>query len=101
MPRRSRPRQRGRLDHAFASPALASKLTGAAEWHINADEMPDFDYNRENRPRAVDARMFRSDPFRSSDHDPLILGLDLVDEPEVVPEVVPEADVQPKPEAAK
>ena len=45
--------------------------------------------------------MFRSDTFRSSDHDPLILGLDLVDEPEVVPEVVPEADVQPKPEAAK
>ncbi len=67
----------GSLDHALASHSLAMQLGGAAIWHINADEMPDFDYNREGRARALDARMFRSDPFRSSDHDPLILSLNL------------------------
>ena len=91
----------GSLDHALASATLAAQVRAAGVWHINADEMPDFDYNRENRPRAVDARMFRSDPFRSSDHDPLILGLDLVDEPEVVPEPAsgPESDGEPEPKA--
>jgi hypothetical protein len=67
----------GTLDHALASASLAHQVRGAAHWHINADEMPDFDYNRENRSRALDARMFRSDPFRSADHDPLIVGLTL------------------------
>jgi len=67
----------GSLDHAVASATLASQVRGVAHWHINADEMPDFDYNRERRARALDARMFRSDPFRSSDHDPLIVGLTL------------------------
>ncbi len=67
----------GSLDHALASTSLTGQVRGAAVWHINADEMPEFDYNREDRPRAADARMFRSDPFRSSDHDPLIVGFDL------------------------
>lgn len=67
----------GSLDHALASASLAGQLRGAAIWHINADEMPNFDYNREGRARALDARMFRSDPFRSSDHDPMIVGLEL------------------------
>jgi predicted extracellular nuclease len=85
--------QSGSLDHALASPSLALQVLGAAVWHINADEMPDFDYNRENRTKALDARMFRSGPFRSSDHDPLIVSFELdppAPEPEVVPEVVPE-----------
>lgn len=83
----------GSLDHAMASASLATQVRGAAVWHINADEMPDFDYNRENRTKALEARMFRSGPFRSSDHDPLIVSLDLdppAPEPEVVPEVAPE-----------
>lgn len=79
----------GSLDHALASPSLASQVLGAAVWHINADEMPDFDYNREGRTKALDARMFRSSPFRSSDHDPLIVSFDL-DPPAPEPEVVPE-----------
>lgn len=79
----------GSLDHALASSSLAAQLRGAAIWHINADEMPEFDYNREGRARALDARMFRSDPFRSSDHDPMIVGLELAPpapEPEPMPE---------------
>ena len=67
----------GSLDHGLVSDSLAAQVRGAAIWHINSDEMPDFDFNREGRSRAVEARMFRSDPFRSSDHDPLIAGFDL------------------------
>ncbi len=85
--------QSGSLDHALASPSLAPQMLASAVWHINADEMPDFDYNREGRTKALDARMFRSSPFRSSDHDPLIVSFELdppAPEPEVVPEAVPE-----------
>lgn len=80
------------LDHALGSASMASQIRGEAPWHINADEMPDFDFNRENRSRALEARMFRSDPFRSSDHDPMIVGLTL--DP-------PAPELPPMPEPAK
>ena len=66
--------QRGALDHALASPSLAPQVTGVAEWHINADEPPVLDYNLETprNPALFDA----ASPVRSSDHDPLIIGLD-------------------------
>ncbi|WP_084087701.1 ExeM/NucH family extracellular endonuclease [Aerolutibacter daejeonensis] len=56
----------GRLDHALLSPALAADLRGAAEWHANADE-----------PRNAGYRDGGPGPWRSSDHDPLLLGFDL------------------------
>ena len=56
----------GRLDHALVSPALAADLRGAAEWHANADE-----------PRSAGYRDGGPGPWRSSDHDPLLLGFDL------------------------
>jgi predicted extracellular nuclease len=61
----------GRLDHALLSPALARRLAGAAVWHSNADEpanASDRDGNGGDRPPR---------PWRSSDHDPLLVGLDL------------------------
>ena len=57
----------GRLDHALLSPSLAKQLRGAAEWHINADEQDAQGYT--DGDPAV--------PYRSSDHDPLLLGFDL------------------------
>ncbi|WP_296281500.1 ExeM/NucH family extracellular endonuclease [Pseudoxanthomonas sp.] len=57
----------GRLDHALLSPSLAKQLRGAAEWHINADEQDAQGY-ADGDPTV---------PFRSSDHDPLLLGFDL------------------------
>jgi predicted extracellular nuclease len=59
--------QSGRLDHALLSPALMPHLRGAAEWHVNADEPDDAGYAGRNVPG----------PWRSSDHDPLLLGFDL------------------------
>jgi predicted extracellular nuclease len=59
--------QAGRLDHALLSPALADKLKGAREWHSNADEPDAAGYADSNTPG----------PWRSSDHDPMLLGFDL------------------------
>ena len=56
----------GRLDHALLNPGMAARLKGAAEWHINADEADDAGYQGRNEPG----------PWRSSDHDPLLLGFD-------------------------
>lgn len=68
----------GALDHALASPSLAPQVSGAAEWHINADEPPILDYNLEF---GRDPDLFESDtPFRASDHDPVIVGLRLAPE---------------------
>lgn len=60
--------QTGRLDHALLSPGLSSRLVGASEWHSNADE-PDS--------RGYQARPDDRSPWRSSDHDPLVVGLRL------------------------
>lgn len=57
----------GRLDHAMLSPSLAAHLRGAAEWHINADES--------HRPGYASGN--EAGPWRSSDHDPLLLGFQL------------------------
>jgi len=63
----------GRLDHGFGSAAVVPKITGAESWHINADEPTVIDYNTDFNP----AGYYSADPFRSSDHDPLLLGLNL------------------------
>ncbi|MGL4612288.1 MAG: ExeM/NucH family extracellular endonuclease [Trueperaceae bacterium] len=63
----------GTLDYALASPSLNAQVKGATIWHINADEPLSLDYNLEFK---TDDR-YAATPFRSSDHDPVIVGLDL------------------------
>lgn len=58
----------GRLDHALLSPTLAARLVGAAEWHSNADEPDSRGYQQQPGNRS---------PWRSSDHDPLVVGFRL------------------------
>lgn len=67
--------QAGALDHAIVSATLAPQVAGHMEWHINADEPPLLDYNLEfgRDPALFDATV----PYRASDHDPVIVGLDL------------------------
>jgi predicted extracellular nuclease len=63
--------QSGSLDHAFATPSLAGDVTGVEVWHINADEPRSLDYNQEFNPKEL----YEADPFRSSDHDPVLIGI--------------------------
>ena len=69
--------QSGYLDHALASPSLVAQVTGVTEWHINADEPTVLDYNVEFKSAAQVAAYYEADPFRSSDHDPVLVGLSL------------------------
>lgn len=59
----------GRLDHVLLSRSLAGRLAGAAIWHSNADEPA----GARDREAGADVAL----PWRSSDHDPLLVGLDL------------------------
>jgi uncharacterized protein len=64
----------GVLDHALATDSLAPKVAGAGVWHLNADEPDAFQYTG---PEPF----YSADPYRSSDHDAGIVGIE--DEPEV------------------
>jgi predicted extracellular nuclease len=63
----------GELDHVMVGKQLLKRVTGATIWHINADEGRFMDYNTEFNPPAL----YSPGAFRSSDHDPLLFGLDL------------------------
>ena len=68
--------QIGYLDHALANASLVPQITGTTIWHINADEPSLIDYDMSYKQPAQDA-LYAPDPYRSSDHDPVIIGLDL------------------------
>ena len=69
--------QSGAYDYALASASLAGQVAGTLEWHINADEPPVLDYNLDF---GRDAAIFDGNiPYRFSDHDPVLVGLDLND----------------------
>lgn len=66
----------GYLDHALADTALAGSVCGAAVWHINADEPSFLSWSG----ARFGPDLYSPDQFRSSDHDPVLVGLDLTGE---------------------
>lgn len=79
----------GSLDHALATPSLAAQITNTGVWHINADEPRILDYNVEFKLNApgctpvitcTSPDLYAATPFRSSDHDPVLIGM-LLDAP--------------------
>ncbi len=75
--------QWGTLDYALASPSLNPQVTGIAKWHINADEPRVLDYNTEFKNANQQNYFFSPDPYRSSDHDVILVGLLLNDAPQL------------------
>jgi hypothetical protein len=69
--------QWGTLDYALASTSLNSQVTGVTEWHINADEPTVLDYNTNFKTAGQVSSLYNADQFRVSDHDPVIVGLNL------------------------
>jgi len=63
----------GYLDHALASTSLASQVAGVTEWHNNADEPEAIDYNIETGGQDP----YQANPYRASDHDPVVVSLNL------------------------
>ncbi|KEF33187.1 nuclease [Deinococcus sp. RL] len=89
--------QWGSLDHALASSSLRRQVTGQTKWHINADEPTVLDYNVEFKSAAQQVSLYAPDPFRSSDHDPVLVGLNLTAQ---APITAPVASVALTPETA-
>ncbi|GAA1986838.1 hypothetical protein GCM10009817_30440 [Terrabacter lapilli] len=69
--------QWGYLDHALGSASLSSQVTGVGDWHVNADEPAILDYNTEFKTPGQVTSLYAPDQFRISDHDPVVVGLDL------------------------
>lgn len=80
--------QWGYLDHALASASLTAQVTGVADYHINADEPSVLDYNTNFKSAGQIASLYAPDEFRVSDHDPVIIGLNL-DAPNTAPTAGP------------
>ena len=89
--------QAGSLDHALSSPTLTSQVTGVTVWHINADEPRILDYNEAFKSPGQITSLYTPDPYRSSDHDPVIVGLELITLPPLPPSTRPAI---PEPSAA-
>ncbi|HJS29694.1 MAG TPA: ExeM/NucH family extracellular endonuclease, partial [Anaerolineales bacterium] len=68
--------QIGNLDYALASAGLMDQVSGLTIWHINADEPDLLDYDTSFKQPAQ-AALYEPNAFRSADHDPVIVGLDL------------------------
>jgi predicted extracellular nuclease len=80
----------GYLDYALANGSLAGQVTGTTVWHINADEADLIDYDMSFKKDAQDA-IYAPDAYRASDHDPVIVGLDL-NSPPVCSTAVPDPE---------
>lgn len=77
--------QLGYLDYGLADAAMLPFVAGAQAWHANADEPSIIDYSMAFKKDAQDA-LFAPDPYRASDHDAVVIGLDW--EAAVPPETV-------------
>ncbi|RWR22232.1 ExeM/NucH family extracellular endonuclease [Microbacterium enclense] len=66
--------QSGSLDHVFASQAANQRVRGADVWNINSGESIALEYSRYNYNAT---NFYDTSAFRSSDHDPVLVGVDL------------------------
>ncbi|MBA3367057.1 MAG: ExeM/NucH family extracellular endonuclease [Actinobacteria bacterium] len=67
----------GYLDHALATASLEGQATGVTEWHINPDEPVVLDYNTEFKTASQVDSFYSPGPYRASDHDPIVIGLNV------------------------
>ncbi|WP_051207554.1 ExeM/NucH family extracellular endonuclease [Saccharospirillum impatiens] len=73
----------GNLDHALASASLQAKVINVQDWHINTDEPLVLDYNTEFKSDNHVELLYAPTPYRSSDHDPVIVDFNLNTPPNV------------------
>jgi predicted extracellular nuclease len=76
----------GYIDHALVSRSMLPQVTGAGDYHINADEPSVLDYNEEFKSAGQIVSLYNSDEFRIADHDPVMIGLALRASPVATPD---------------
>ena len=62
----------GSLDHVLLNGPALERATGADIWEINAEESIALEYDRYNYHGTL---YYAPDAYRSSDHDPVVVGL--------------------------
>jgi predicted extracellular nuclease len=67
----------GYLDHALANDSAFAKTVDVTTWHINADEPIALDYNTSFKSDAQIIDFYAADAYRMSDHDPVLVSLQL------------------------
>ncbi len=67
----------GSLDHALTNTTLNTQVTSASKLHINSDEPNILDYNVEFKSAGQVTGLYAANPFRSSDHDPVVVEMNL------------------------
>ena len=67
--------QSGYLDYQLASSSFLSQITGAGDAHHNADEPSVLDYNTDFKSAGQVTSLYAPDRVRTSDHDPVLVGL--------------------------
>ncbi|MPZ52715.1 MAG: ExeM/NucH family extracellular endonuclease [Acidimicrobiia bacterium] len=67
--------QLGYLDTALSTRSMLNWVEGLTVFHINADEPDILDYDMSFKMDAQDA-LYEPEAYRSSDHDPIIIGLE-------------------------
>ncbi len=63
----------GSLDHVLLNDAALGRATGADVWNINSGESVALEYSRF---RSHGTEFYADDVYRSSDHDPVLVGLE-------------------------
>jgi 5'-nucleotidase len=64
----------GSLDHVLANGPALDLVSGVDIWNINSGESVAFEYSRHNY-NATD--FYEANPYRASDHDPEVVGLNV------------------------
>jgi predicted extracellular nuclease len=87
----------GALDHALVTNSMAAQVERIASWDLNAEEPTAVDYEDDiddgsskegSNDRNLDTALFDgTNGFRSSDHDPVLVGVSLA--PNTDPEIRP------------
>lgn len=65
----------GTLDHVFVKGELRQQIKDVGDWAINGDEPVILDYNEEYKSEYAKANFYAPNPYRASDHDPMVLAL--------------------------
>ena len=90
----------GSMDHVFANSAAHPLITEVKSWAVNAQESIAFEYSRANYNAYL---AFEADnPYRASDHNPEIIGLNLITpiaQPPVGPSAQPSTQTSANPGA--
>ncbi|WP_325891474.1 ExeM/NucH family extracellular endonuclease [Grimontia sp. NTOU-MAR1] len=68
----------GSLDHAVGNASVLEKVAGVEDWHINSVESTLFEYSG----RFTGDLVKSTNPYSSSDHDPVIVSLYYPDKPQ-------------------